>query len=106
MAEAGHAAVPTVCIGGVNNDNAAKVLAQTSAAPVKSLDGVAVVSAIIAADDPAEAARHLAGHVAVAAIPLVVGAVGRTTPLSHNMTNLVTFSLDTLVSSHKKDNFD
>ncbi|XWW96967.1 hypothetical protein V2A60_004947 [Cordyceps javanica] len=89
MAEAGHGAVPTVCIGGVNNDNAAEVLAQTSAAPAKSLDGVAVVSAVIAADDPAEAARHLAGHIAVAAIPLVVGAVGRATPLSHNMTNLV-----------------
>lgn len=89
MVEAGHGAVPTVCIGGINNDNAAKVLAQSSAAPAKSLDGVAVVSAIIAAEDPAEAARCLAGHVAVAAIPLVVGAVGRTTPLSHNMTNLV-----------------
>lgn len=89
MVEAGHGAVPTVCIGGINNDNAAKVLAQSSAAPTKSLDGVAVVSAIIAAEDPAEAARLLAGHVAVAAIPLVVGAVGRTTPLSHNMTNLV-----------------
>ncbi|KAM3503267.1 hypothetical protein MY10362_004306 [Beauveria mimosiformis] len=89
MVEAGHGAVATVCIGGINNDNAAKVLAQSSAAPAKSLDGVAVVSAIIAAKDPAEAARLLAGHVAVAAIPLVVGAVGRTTPLSHNMTNLV-----------------
>ncbi|KAM3457344.1 hypothetical protein MY3296_001086 [Beauveria thailandica] len=89
MVEAGHGAVPTVCIGGINNDNAAKVLAQSSAAPAKSLDGVAVVSAVIAAEDPAEAARLLAGHVAVAAIPLVVGAVGRTTPLSHNMTNLV-----------------
>lgn len=91
MVEAGHGAVPTVCIGGINTDNAAKVLAQTSAAPAKSLDGVAVVSAVIAAEDPAEAARHLAGHVAVAAIPLVVGAVGRTTPLSHNMTNLASF---------------
>ncbi|KAM3432314.1 hypothetical protein MY4824_006635 [Beauveria thailandica] len=89
MVEAGHGAVPTVCIGGINNDNAATVLAQSSAAPAKSLDGVAVVSAVIAAEDPAEAARLLAGHVAVAAIPLVVGAVGRTTPLSHNMTNLV-----------------
>ncbi|KAM3512328.1 hypothetical protein MY11210_004041 [Beauveria gryllotalpidicola] len=89
MVEAGHGAVPTVCIGGINNDNAAKVLAQSSAAPAKSVDGVAVVSAIIAAEDPAEAARLLAGHLAVAAIPLVVGAVGRTTPLSHNMTNLV-----------------
>ncbi|KAJ6780711.1 hypothetical protein PWT90_02319 [Aphanocladium album] len=89
MVEAGHAAVPTVCIGGVNNDNAAKVLAETSAAPDKALDGVAVVSAIVTAEDPADAARQLAGHIAVAAIPLAVGAVGRTTPLSHNMTNLV-----------------
>ncbi|OAA77740.1 thiamine-phosphate pyrophosphorylase [Akanthomyces lecanii RCEF 1005] len=76
MVEAGHGAVPAVCIGGISNDNAARVLAQTNAAPAaKPLDGVAVVSAIIAADDPAEAARHLAGHIAVAAIPLVVGAV-------------------------------
>lgn len=89
MAAGGYGAVPTVCIGGVHTDNAAAVLAQSSAAPAKSLSGVAVVSAIIAAEDPAEAARQLAGHVAVAAIPLVVGAVGRATPLSHNMTNLV-----------------
>lgn len=89
MVEAGHGAVPAVCIGGISNDNAAEVLAQTNAAPaVKPLDGVAVVSAIIAAADPAEAAQSLAGHIAVAAIPLVVGAVGRATPLSHNMTNL------------------
>ncbi len=94
MVEAGHGAVPAVCIGGISNDNAARVLAQTNAAPAaKPLDGVAVVSAIIAADDPAEAARHLAGHIAVAAIPLVVGAVGRATPLSHNMTNLASSSL-------------
>lgn len=92
MAHAGHGAVPTVCIGGINNDNAAEVLAQTSAAPEKAIDGLAVVSAIIAAQDPAEAARCLGGHIAKATIPLAFGAVGRTTPLSHNMTNLVSHS--------------
>lgn len=92
MVDAGHGAVPTVCIGGINLDNTAKVLAQSSAAPEKSLDGVAVVSAIIAAEDPAEASRQFAGHIAVATIPLVVGAVARATPLSHNMTNLVSES--------------
>ncbi|KAK3185434.1 thiamine biosynthetic bifunctional enzyme [Lecanicillium sp. MT-2017a] len=89
MHDAGHGAVPTVCIGGINAGNTAAVLAQSSAAPKKSLDGVAVVSALIAADDPAAAARDLAGKVAVAGIPLAIGAVARTTPLSHNMTNLV-----------------
>lgn len=89
MHDAGHGAVPTVCIGGINAGNTAAVLAQSSAAPKKSLDGVAVVSALIAAADPAAAARDLAGKVAVAGIPLAIGAVARTTPLSHNMTNLV-----------------
>ena len=89
MHNAGHGAVPTVCIGGINTENTAAVLAQSSAAPEKSLDGVAVVSAIVAAEDPAAAARDIAGKVAVAGIPLAIDAVARKTPLSHNMTNLV-----------------
>jgi thiamine-phosphate diphosphorylase/hydroxyethylthiazole kinase len=89
MHDAGHGSVPTVCIGGINTENTAAVLAQSSAAPKKSLDGVAVVSAIVAAEDPAAAARDISGKVAVAGIPLAIDAVARTTPLSHNMTNLV-----------------
>lgn len=89
LAGAGYASIPTVCIGGINTENTAAVLAKSSAAPHKTLDGVAVVSAIVAAADPAAAARDLLGKVTVAKIADVIGAVAKTTPLSHNMTNLV-----------------
>ena len=88
LAARGHADLPTVCIGGVNTSNTAHVMAQ-SAAPAKTLDGVAVVSAIVAAPDPAAAARHLLGDVVAAKVPDVVRAVASKGPLSHNMTNLV-----------------
>ena len=45
--------LPLVAIGGINPDNAAAVRAAGA-------DGLAVVSAILAADDPAAAARRLA----------------------------------------------
>ncbi|KAF4457557.1 NADH dehydrogenase [Fusarium austroafricanum] len=86
--DAGHSSVPTVCIGGINASNTAPVLA-AAASPFKSLDGVAVVSALIAAPDPAAAACDLLGKVIVAKIPEVIRAVADKTPLSHNMTNLV-----------------
>ncbi|UNI14176.1 thiamine biosynthetic bifunctional enzyme [Purpureocillium takamizusanense] len=99
LAAAGHASVPTVCIGGINASNAGDVLLLAAAAttttttsgstPAKSLDGVAVVSALVAAPDPADAARHLLGQVLRARVPDVVRSVAATTPLSHNMTNLV-----------------
>lgn len=60
-----------------------------SSSPNKSLDGVAVVSAIIAAKDPAAAAREISGRVVSAKVPDVVRAIGRKGPLTHNMTNLV-----------------
>lgn len=88
LAAAGHGSVPTVCIGGINAENAGPVLA-ASRAPTKALEGVAVVSAIVAAQDPAAAARDLVGRVLKAMLPQVVRAVADTTPLSHNMTNLV-----------------
>ncbi|KAK7422369.1 thiamine biosynthetic bifunctional enzyme [Neonectria punicea] len=88
LAAAGHGAVPTVCIGGVGTSNAGPVVAACRA-PAKALDGVAVVSAIVAAPDPAAAARDLLAQVTVAMIPQVVRAVAETTPLTHNMTNLV-----------------
>ncbi|KAF5026063.1 hypothetical protein F66182_1855 [Fusarium sp. NRRL 66182] len=84
----GHGSVPTVCIGGINASNTAPVLA-AAGSPVKALDGVAVVSALIAASDPAAVARDLLGKVIVAKIPEVIRAVAEKTPLSHNMTNLV-----------------
>lgn len=85
---AGHGRVPTVCIGGVGVADARRVM-QLSASPAKSLDGVAVVSALIAAPRPAEAASVLAGQVATAKVAEVVRAVADVSPLSHNMTNLV-----------------
>ncbi len=49
---AGAVALPLVGIGGINASNAAEVIAAGAS-------GVAVVSAIVAADDPEEAARAL-----------------------------------------------
>lgn len=90
LSAAGHS-LPTVCIGGVNGSNAVSVLTESSAAPAKSLDGIAVVSALIAAADPAAAARDLLGKVVAGRVPDVIKAVAAATPLSHNMTNLVSF---------------
>jgi thiamine-phosphate diphosphorylase / hydroxyethylthiazole kinase len=73
----------------VNASNTRTVLAQSSAGPRKSLDGVAVVSALVAAPDPAAVARDLLAQVVAAKVPDVISAVAKTTPLSHNMTNLV-----------------
>lgn len=84
----GRGDIPTVCIGGVNASNAKEVMTQ-SASSRKSLDGVAVVSAIVAAKDPAQAARDISGRVSSAKVPDVVKAIGEKSPLSHNMTNLV-----------------
>ncbi|KAF4981641.1 hypothetical protein FZEAL_2610, partial [Fusarium zealandicum] len=85
LAAAGHGAVPTVCIGGINASNAAPVIA-AARSPAKALDGVAVVSALMAASDPAAAARDMLAKVIVAMIPQVVRAVADKTPLTHNMT--------------------
>lgn len=84
--------MPTVCIGGINASNTAPVLA-SAGSPSKALDGVAVVSALIAAPDPAAAARDLLAKVIVAKIPEVIRAVADKTPLSHNMTNLVSLTV-------------
>jgi thiamine-phosphate diphosphorylase/hydroxyethylthiazole kinase len=108
--------VRTVCIGGINASNIQRVLYQSSH-PMKALDGVAVVSAIVAASYPKQAAEDLLKlvkkpppfakeevSVQIQALDLkdaeqmanllksvgeVVHKVGKTTPLSHNMTNLV-----------------
>ncbi|KAI0430454.1 Hydroxyethylthiazole kinase family-domain-containing protein [Xylaria sp. FL1042] len=102
--------VKTVCIGGINASNTSRIVWQ-SAAEGKSLDGVAVVSAIMAAADPEASARELSQLVkappafakgAVTAeqqdrspqelvhlAPQVIQAVSKGKPLSHNMTNLV-----------------
>lgn len=65
------------------------MLLECSAAPAKSLDGIAVVSALVAAEDPAAAARDLLAKVVTGRVPDVLRAVAEGSPLSHNMTNLV-----------------
>lgn len=102
--------VKSVCIGGLNATNVSRVMWQ-SAVKGKSLDGVAIVSAIMAAKDPELASKELlrlvktppafakftvkpehhnrtAGDL-LALIPDVIKAVDSKKPLSHNMTNLV-----------------
>ncbi|KAI0913009.1 Hydroxyethylthiazole kinase family-domain-containing protein [Ustulina deusta] len=103
-------AVKTVCIGGINASNTSRVVWQ-STAHGKSLDGVAVVSAIMAAADPEASARELVQLVKaspafakgvvtagqqdrspqqlVHLVPEIICAVSQGKPLSHNMTNLV-----------------
>ncbi|KAI0011792.1 TMP-TENI-domain-containing protein [Xylariaceae sp. FL0662B] len=104
--------VKTVCIGGINASNVSRVMWQ-SAGKDKSLDGVAVVSAIMAAKDPEAASRELRALVRspppfarpgvavspaqqtrspaalLGLVPEVIAAVDAKKPLSHNMTNLV-----------------
>jgi thiamine-phosphate diphosphorylase/hydroxyethylthiazole kinase len=108
--------VRTVCIGGINASTIQRVMFQSSH-PSKALDGVAIVSAIIAAKDPTEASRDLlklvktpppflekdlstqhryvnlkdAGELSrlLESAGEVVQKAGKKTPLSHNMTNLV-----------------
>lgn len=102
--------VRTVCIGGINASTIQRVLYQASDSK-KKLDGVAVVSAIIAAEDPKTVSTELLKLVTspppfaidsssattkggdvntlVGRVPSVINAVSEKTPLSHNMTNLV-----------------
>ncbi|CZT14876.1 probable hydroxyethylthiazole kinase [Ramularia collo-cygni] len=99
--------VKTVCIGGVNASNTQRVLYQT-ASPHKKLDGVAVVSAIIAAEDPRAASRQLAELIKqpppfatstakpklsresiINQAPEIIKRMAGKKPLCHNMTNLV-----------------
>lgn len=99
-----------MCIGGINASNVSRVVWQ-SAIRGRSLDGVAVVSAIMAAADPEAAAQELGVLVRappafargvvteqqqsrspeqlVDLAPEVIRAVAARKPLSHNMTNLV-----------------
>ena len=99
--------VKTVCIGGINASNAQRVLYQ-SASKQKKLDGIAVVSAIVAAPDARLAASKLRELVKtpppfassstqpplstgdiIARAPDIVKRMAGRKPLCHNMTNLV-----------------
>lgn len=102
--------IKTVCIGGINASNVSRVMWQSNGKG-KSLDGVAVVSAIMAARDPEAASRELLQLVKsppafakavptpgqqlrspkelLSLVPYIIKAVDARKPLSHNMTNLV-----------------
>jgi thiamine-phosphate diphosphorylase/hydroxyethylthiazole kinase len=102
--------VRTVSIGGINASTVQRVLFQSSDSK-KKLDGVAVVSAIIAAQDPKRAAEEIINLIKtpppfaaaslanternrdprslLEVVPAIIKAVAEKKPLSHNMTNLV-----------------
>ncbi|OAX77219.1 thiamine-phosphate pyrophosphorylase [Emergomyces africanus] len=100
--------VGTVAIGGINLSNVQRVIYQ-SQAPLKSLDGAAIVSAIMAAENPREAAASFSSLVkkmpAFATIPIpprdnevtmlldevpdLLCTVATKRPLCHNMINYV-----------------
>lgn len=100
--------IETVSIGGINLSNVQRVLYQ-SKAPEKGLNGVAIVSAIMAADDPKAAAAEFVKRIdcpppfvqtqvapkgyGVSAmleeVPHVVQSVVQAHPLVHNMINFV-----------------
>lgn len=104
-----------MCIGGINATNIPQVMFR-GCSPDKGLDGVAMVSAIVAADDPESASRSLLHLVRqgknlqnqrhtspggsrtgpkafdsdiTGAVPDIIRLVHAQKPLSHNMTNLV-----------------
>lgn len=100
-------AIPTIAIGGLNASNVERVIFQCKA-PKKGLDGVAIVSAIMAAEDPKAAAAALYKSIKnvpspmsptakynqdvgtlLSQIPKIVQSLGAKSPLCHNMTNLV-----------------
>ena len=128
IADAGYQ-VPTVCIGGINATNLQYTVFQCGSSK-KQLDGVAVVSAIIAAPDPKAVSEKLLSLLRpvppfqnatsnhddalkmLAVVPDMVRAVHEQKPLSHNMTNLVcplhryqSYSFERLTSSQVVQNF-
>lgn len=94
--------IQTVGIGGINETNVIQLMAM-GATFKKRLDGVAVVSAIMGAEDPQAAAHRLVRHsnpkrnpensakvrTLVASAPDIIAAIYEKKPLSHNMTNTV-----------------
>lgn len=100
--------VGTVSIGGINHSNVQRVIYQ-SKSPKKGLDGVAIVSAIMAADDPKASAEEFAtlikttprfaltpmvaraneAEALVNEVPHIVRKMVEVHPLVHNMINFV-----------------
>ncbi|KAI4162193.1 MAG: hypothetical protein LQ342_004213 [Letrouitia transgressa] len=115
--------IPCVAIGGLNASNIQRVHFQSQfkskeANSWKALDGVAVVSAIMAAENPKAAARELqtlikqpppfanqgrtstkSADVSIETIPQVLDELSRQSPLCHNMTNLVVQNLAASVAA-------
>lgn len=111
--EANNNRIPAVAIGGIKAKNVQQVL-YFSSTPDKNIkpDGVAVVTAIMSSDDPAEAARTLRGLInepiawsltfknpwdqqfaktnLVDSISDLLAILYQTRPLTHQITNLVT----------------
>ncbi|KAL9043267.1 MAG: hypothetical protein Q9214_003542 [Letrouitia sp. 1 TL-2023] len=109
--------IPCVAIGGINASNIQRVYFQSQFKLKEfnswvTIDGVAVVSAIIAAEDPEAAARELQTllmqpppfanqgqtstkqtDVFIKTIPQVLDQLSCQSPLCHNMTNLVVQNL-------------
>lgn len=110
--------VKTVCIGGVNASNVQRIIHQlhaprSSSSKPKTIDGAAIVSAIVGAKDPKEASSHLRQllkssppfsnlsdpvswlededeiKALINTADKATSAVHTKSPLSHNMTNLV-----------------
>lgn len=101
-AEQGNSYISSVAIGGINESNASKVLYQ-SAIPGQSLNGVAVVSCIMASNNAAESTIKLE-NVIKSSVPWVkdltneslckttdvkIKAVVKSKPLIHHITNNV-----------------
>ncbi|MCJ1449626.1 MAG: hypothetical protein MMC23_010148 [Stictis urceolatum] len=105
--------IATVAIGGINASNIQRVL-YLCTTPLKTLDGVAVVSALVGSHDPSIAAKHLRNlarkpypsravsqseaacqdvHEILQVIPRITKRLADTGPLCHNMTNLVVQNL-------------
>lgn len=99
--------IATVAIGGINASNVQRIMYQSGSSS-KSLDGVAVVSALVAAPDPRATAQHLRRLISqppsfatmkannpkevqtlLGKVQDVVLEMGKRSPLCHNMTNLV-----------------
>jgi thiamine-phosphate diphosphorylase/hydroxyethylthiazole kinase len=100
--------VGTVSIGGINHSNVQRVLYQ-SKSPAKGLDGVAIVSAIIGAEDPKASAEKFSNLIKntplfalspqpsrenevealLQDVPAIVRKMTEAHPLVHNMINFV-----------------
>ncbi|KAK4861251.1 hypothetical protein LT330_004167 [Penicillium expansum] len=100
--------IGTVSIGGINHSNVQRVLYQ-SQSPQKALDGVAIVSAIVAADDPKASAEQFVqlirnpprfaqasnppraneAEVLLNEVPQIIRKMVGVHPLVHNMINFV-----------------